>query len=54
MVSTPPDFTLEAQGDGGVYTIMPSTYAPGKTGPFFLSVTSDTEFTLVESANGNQ
>ena len=28
------------------YLIVPATYAPGQTGPFFLSVTSDVDFTL--------
>ena len=50
-VSTPPNFSLEAQGDSGVYTITPATYAPNKPGTFYLSVTSDTNFTLVAGNN---
>ena len=43
-VSTPPGFALEASD--GAYVIMPATYAPHKKGRFFLSVTSDIDFTL--------
>ena len=35
------------------YLIMPATYAPGKTGKFFLSVTSDTEFSLVPAGGAH-
>ncbi|KAJ8599041.1 hypothetical protein CTAYLR_007694 [Chrysophaeum taylorii] len=53
-VSTPPNFVLEAHGEsGGVYSIMPATYAPGKKGIFYLSVTADAEFTLTPGANAS-
>jgi hypothetical protein len=43
-VGTPPGFALEASD--GAYVVMPATYAPHKKGRFFLSVTSDVDFTL--------
>ena len=41
-VGTPQGFELEPLEDE-VYTIIPATYEPGKTGPFFLSVVSEGE-----------
>ena len=49
MVSTPLGFELEPLEDE-VYTIIPATYEPGKTGSFFLSVTSERDFTLVKDS----
>jgi len=43
-VQTPQAFRLDKSEDP--YLIVPATYAPGQTGPFFLSVTSDVDFTL--------
>ena len=45
-VRTPQDFYMEALPDDGVFTIMPTTFEPGKKGPFFLSVSSDSDFIL--------
>jgi len=42
-VATPADFSLETDVP---FDIMPATYAPGKHGRFYLSVTSDAEFSL--------
>jgi hypothetical protein len=47
-VQTPPSFRLDKSEDP--YLLVPATYAPGKEGPFFLSVTSDVEFTLTAAA----
>lgn len=44
-VCTPTGFELEPLEDE-VYTIIPATFEPGKTGPFYLSVVSDSEFAL--------
>lgn len=38
------ELALEGNPDG--YIIMPTTYEPGKHGPFILSVSTDVEFTL--------
>jgi len=43
-VQTPQAFRLDKSEDP--FLIVPATYAPGQTGPFFLSVTSDVDFTL--------
>ena len=45
-VSTPPGFMLENPSDDEVFTIMPATFEPGKTGPFFISIATDVEFSL--------
>jgi len=45
LVSTPTNFELEPLEDE-VYSIIPATFEPGKHGPFFLSVSSESEFTL--------
>ncbi len=47
-VQTPPSFRLPppTPEENNVYTIVPTTFDPGKTGPFFLSVISNKEFTL--------
>lgn len=44
-VSTPLNFELEPLDDE-VYTIIPTTFEPGNTGPFILSVVADSDFTL--------
>ena len=44
-VSTPNGFVLEPLEDE-VYSIIPSTFEPQKTGPFFLSVVADCDFSL--------
>ena len=33
---------------GGVYNIMPCTFHPGKEGPFFLTVSTSTQISLVK------
>jgi hypothetical protein len=38
------ELTLEGNPEG--YIIMPTTYEPGKHGPFIISVSTDCEFTL--------
>ena len=38
------ELTLEYNKDG--YIIMPTTYEPGKQGPFIISVSTDVEFKL--------
>ena len=43
-VATPPGMALDPSETP--YLIMPATYAPGKKGKFFLTVTSDVDFTL--------
>lgn len=45
-VSTPLDFILESGSEDDVFTIMPTTFEPGKTGPFFLSIATDVEFSF--------
>jgi hypothetical protein len=52
-VATPQNFYLEPLDDE-VYTIIPATFEPEKHGAFFLSVASDSEFTLQrESGRSN-
>ena len=41
---TSEELYLESQPDG--YYIMPSTYEPGKQGPFILSISTDVDFQL--------
>jgi len=48
-VSTPPGFELPPM-DGEVFTIIPTTFEPGKCGPFVISVTADVNFTLAKDA----
>ena len=50
-VSTPTNFYLEPLANDEVYTIMPATFEPGKTGSFFLSVVADCEFALKRDAS---
>lgn len=38
------EIPLEGNPDG--YVIMPTTYEPGKHGPFIISVSTECEFTL--------
>ena len=38
------EFMLDGNPDG--YIIMPTTYEPGKQGPFNISVSTDVDFTL--------
>mmetsp|Transcript_2083 Transcript_2083/g.3669 ORF Transcript_2083/g.3669 Transcript_2083/m.3669 type:complete len:480 (-) Transcript_2083:295-1734(-) len=45
-ISTEPTFTLPQLGHGESYTIMPTTFADGKLGPFVLSILSEFEFTI--------
>eukprot|EP00752_Nemacystus_decipiens_P004063 g3721.t1 len=45
-VSTPPGFMLDSNSEDEVFTIMPATFEPGKTGPFFISIATDVEFSL--------
>ena len=47
-VQTPMSFRLPppAPEENDVYTIVPTTFEPGKKGPLFLSVISNKEFTL--------
>lgn len=45
-VSTPLGFMLENNPEDDIFTIMPATFEPGKTGPFFISITTDVEFSL--------
>lgn len=37
---------LDGNPDG--YIVMPTTYEPGKMGPFIISVSTDVEFTLTQ------
>lgn len=37
---------LHLEGVPEGYIIMPTTYEPGKHGPFIISVSTDSEFTL--------
>ena len=39
---------LQLDGNPDGYIIMPTTYEPGKHGPFILSVSTDVEFTLTQ------
>lgn len=45
-VSTPAGFMLDSNSEDEVFTIMPATFEPGKTGPFFISIATDVEFSL--------
>eukprot|EP00753_Platysulcus_tardus_P008548 PLAT16095.1.p1 GENE.PLAT16095.1~~PLAT16095.1.p1 ORF type:complete len:894 (-),score=525.29 PLAT16095.1:252-2933(-) len=45
-VSTPTNFYLDPLPEGEVYTIVAATFGPKKRGPFYLTVTSDQEFSL--------
>ncbi|CAM9946225.1 unnamed protein product, partial [Hapterophycus canaliculatus] len=45
-ISTPPGFKLNCGSEDDLFTIMPATFEPGKTGPFFISITTDVEFSL--------
>ncbi|CAM9172987.1 unnamed protein product, partial [Ectocarpus sp. 13 AM-2016] len=46
-VSTPPGFMLDNSSEDDIFTIMPATFEPGKTGPFFISIaTTDADFSL--------
>ena len=38
------ELSLDGNPDG--YIIMPTTYEPGKMGPFVISVATDVDFTL--------
>ncbi len=38
------ELSLDSSPDG--YILMPTTYEPGKHGPFIISVSTDVEFTL--------
>ena len=49
LAAPPAGFELEPLEDE-VYTIVPATYESGKTGPFFLSVVSEGDFTLVKDS----
>jgi hypothetical protein len=40
------ELTLDGNPDG--YIVMPTTYEPGKLGPFIISVSTDVEFTLTQ------
>ena len=40
------ELMLDGNPDG--YIVMPSTYEPGKLGPFIISVSTDVEFTLTQ------
>ena len=40
------ELTLDGNPDG--YIIMPSTYEPGKHGPFIIAISTDVEFTLTQ------
>lgn len=40
------EIMLDGNPDG--YIIMPTTYEPGKIGPFILSVSTQVEFTLTQ------
>ena len=40
------EITLDYNKDG--YIIMPTTYEPGKLGPFIISVSTDVEFKLTQ------
>ena len=40
-VRTPVDFCIEPLPEDDVYSIIPATFEPGKTGPFFLSVSAE-------------
>ena len=39
------ELTLEGNPEG--YIVMPTTYEPGKYGPFIISVSTDVDFSLV-------
>ncbi|CAM9797164.1 unnamed protein product [Pylaiella littoralis] len=45
-VSTPTGFMLDSTSEDEVFTIMPATFEPGKTGPFFISIATDVHFSL--------
>ena len=45
-ISTPEDFYLDVLPNEDVYTIVPVTYSPGITGPFFITVEADCDFVL--------
>ena len=40
------ELSLDGNPDG--YIVMPTTYEPGKMGPFIISVSTDVEFTLTQ------
>jgi len=51
-VSTPPQFVLD-NSDDSYFSIIPATFEPNQTGPFFLTVVSDVDFSLtVPRTNG--
>jgi hypothetical protein len=52
-VGTPEGFMLQPLPDGEVYSIMPTTFDPGKKGSFFLSVVTDVDFSL-SSVSGSK
>lgn len=39
---------LKLDGNPDGYIVMPTTYEPGKTGPFIISVATQVEFTLTQ------
>lgn len=45
-ISTPENFYLEVLPNEEVYTIVPVTYSPGITGPFFVTVEASCDFTF--------
>lgn len=45
-VSTPAGFMLDSTSEDDIFTIMPATFEPGKTGPFFISIATDVDFSL--------
>jgi hypothetical protein len=45
-ISTPDGFFLDVLPNEEVYTIMPVTYSPGITGPFFITVEASCDFVL--------
>lgn len=47
-VSTPYNFMLEANSENEAYYIMPTTFEPNKLGPFFVTVSSESQFILVK------
>ncbi len=47
-VFTPADFTFEQLGPDEEYVIMPTTFLEDKKGAFILSITTDSEYTLIK------
>ena len=45
-VGTPPGFLLEVLPPDEVYWVVPATFEPQKLGPFFLTVSADTDFSF--------